>query len=150
MGSLAWLSAFRSCGKRSLWFFTPIGGLIRTHGAVATCEFSKPSHISLRTLGQGGAISLIPALNISLRSFHRSVSAPASLQVQVPPLGESITDGTVAVILKQPGEFVEEDDPILQIETDKVTIDVRSPKSGTVEAILVSIIRRDFLGAFFV
>ena len=64
--------------------------------------------------------------------------AMVTLQVQVPALGESITDGTIAAILKQPGDRVEEDEPILQIETDKVTIDVRAPKAGTVEAILVS------------
>ena len=65
-------------------------------------------------------------------------AALASLQVKVPPLGESITDGSVAAILKAPGDRVEEDEVIIQVETDKVTIDVRSPRAGTVEAILVS------------
>ena len=72
------------------------------------------------------------------RSFvTQSSTANVSLQVQVPPLGESISDGTVAVILKQPGDAVEEDEPILQIETDKVTIDVRAPKAGIIDSILV-------------
>lgn len=135
MGSLAWLRAFRSCGIRSSLLFTPISSLVRTHGVVSTCELSNPALI-VRTLGQSDAIPL--ALATLPRLFHGSLGAAASLQVQVPPLGESITDGTVAAILKQPGDSVEEDDPILQIETDKVTIDVRSPKSGTVEAVLVS------------
>lgn len=69
-----------------------------------------------------------------------SAAAWAALQVQVPPLGESITDGTIASILKKPGDSVEEDEPLLQIETDKVTIDVRSPQAGTVETILVSVV----------
>jgi len=69
-----------------------------------------------------------------------SAAAWAALQVQVPPLGESITDGTIASILKKPGDSVEEDEPLLQIETDKVTIDVRSPQAGTVETILVSLV----------
>lgn len=58
--------------------------------------------------------------------------------LQVPALGESITDGTVSTLLKQPGEAVGEDEPILQIETDKVTIDVRAPHAGTLGQFLVS------------
>lgn len=61
----------------------------------------------------------------------------ADLQVKVPPLGESITDGSVAAVLKQEGDTVEEDDPLIQIETDKVTVDVRSPVAGVVKSILV-------------
>lgn len=56
----------------------------------------------------------------------------------MPALGESITDGTVSTLLKQPGEAVGEDEPILQIETDKVTIDVRAPHAGTLGQFLVS------------
>jgi 2-oxoglutarate dehydrogenase E2 component (dihydrolipoamide succinyltransferase) len=52
--------------------------------------------------------------------LHTSPTAAASVQVKIPPLGESISDGTVAAVLKQPGDKVEEDEPILQIETDKV------------------------------
>ena len=62
----------------------------------------------------------------------------ADLQVSVPPLGESITDGAIAAIIKQPGDLVEEDEALLSIETDKVTVDVRTPVSGVVKSILVS------------
>ena len=58
--------------------------------------------------------------------------------VEVPPLGaESISEGTVGAILKQPGDVVVEDDVIAQLETDKVTIDVKYQKSvpGTIKAI---------------
>ncbi|KAL6199394.1 hypothetical protein ACLB2K_029178 [Fragaria x ananassa] len=51
----------------------------------------------------------------------------------VPFMGESITDGTLATFLKKPGDRVEPDEPIAQIETDKVTIDVASPESGVIE-----------------
>jgi len=46
-------------------------------------------------------------------------------------------EGSIAGILKQPGEGVETDEILFQIETDKVTIDVRAPQSGTLEEILV-------------
>jgi biotin carboxyl carrier protein len=71
------------------------------------------------------------------RDLHSS-PALAALQVQVPPLGESITDGVVAAVLKHAGDAVEEDEPLVQIETDKVTIDVRAPAAGVIDAILVS------------
>ncbi|CAI9089756.1 OLC1v1024389C1 [Oldenlandia corymbosa var. corymbosa] len=51
----------------------------------------------------------------------------------VPFMGESITDGTLATFLKKPGERVEVDEPIAQIETDKVTIDVASPEAGVIK-----------------
>ncbi|KAJ6851493.1 dihydrolipoyllysine-residue succinyltransferase component of 2-oxoglutarate dehydrogenase complex 1, mitochondrial-like [Iris pallida] len=51
----------------------------------------------------------------------------------VPFMGESITDGTLATFLKKPGDRVEVDEPIAQVETDKVTIDVNSPEAGIIE-----------------
>jgi 2-oxoglutarate dehydrogenase E2 component (dihydrolipoamide succinyltransferase) len=51
-------------------------------------------------------------------------------------MGESIEDGSLAAILKQPGDAVAVDEIIAQIETDKVTIDVRSDVAGKIEEIL--------------
>ncbi len=51
--------------------------------------------------------------------------------VKVPTLGESITEGTLAQRLKQPGEAVAADEPIASLETDKVSIEVPSPVAGT-------------------
>src|SRR6266567_2910946 len=50
--------------------------------------------------------------------------------VQVPALGESITEGTLAQWLKKPGEAVAADEPIASLETDKVSIEVPSPVAG--------------------
>jgi len=50
--------------------------------------------------------------------------------VKVPALGESITEGTLAQWLKQPGEAVAADEAIASLETDKVTVDVPSPVAG--------------------
>lgn len=51
----------------------------------------------------------------------------------VPYMGESITDGTLAKFLKNPGDSVAIDEPIAQVETDKVTIDVASPEAGVIQ-----------------
>ena len=57
--------------------------------------------------------------------------------VQVPALGESITEGTLAQWLKKPGEAVNADEPIASLETDKVTVDVPSPLTGVLAEQLV-------------
>ncbi|EXB37877.1 Dihydrolipoyllysine-residue succinyltransferase component of 2-oxoglutarate dehydrogenase complex 2 [Morus notabilis] len=58
------------------------------------------------------------------------------VEAVVPFMGESITDGTLATFLKKPGDRVEVDEPIAQIETDKVTIDVVSPEAGVITELL--------------
>jgi 2-oxoglutarate dehydrogenase E2 component (dihydrolipoamide succinyltransferase) len=55
----------------------------------------------------------------------------------VPPLGESVTEATVARWLKQPGDAVAVDDPLVELETDKVTLEVNAPASGTLAEVLV-------------
>uniref|UniRef100_M1CP36 dihydrolipoyllysine-residue succinyltransferase n=1 Tax=Solanum tuberosum TaxID=4113 RepID=M1CP36_SOLTU len=55
------------------------------------------------------------------------------VEAVVPYMGESISDGTLAKLLKNPGDKVEVDEPIAQIETDKVTIDVTSPEAGVIQ-----------------
>jgi len=50
--------------------------------------------------------------------------------VEVPALGESITEGTLAQWLKKPGEAVAADEPIASLETDKVSVEVPSPIAG--------------------
>ena len=51
-------------------------------------------------------------------------------EVKVPTLGESITEGTLAEWLKQPGDAVAQDEAIASLETDKVSVEVPSPVAG--------------------
>ena len=50
--------------------------------------------------------------------------------VKVPPLGESVTEATVAKWLKKVGEMVKADETLLELETDKVTLEVNAPAAG--------------------
>ena len=59
-------------------------------------------------------------------------------EVKVPTLGESVTEATVGVWLKKPGEAVSADEPIASLETDKVAIDVPSPVAGVMGQQLVA------------
>jgi len=58
-------------------------------------------------------------------------------QILVPALGESVTEATVSKWLKQVGETVETDEPLVELETDKVNIEVPSPLSGILSSIKV-------------
>lgn len=60
-----------------------------------------------------------------------------SERVAMPALGESVTEGTVTRWLKQVGERVEVDEPLLEVSTDKVDTEIPSPVAGVVEQILV-------------
>ena len=54
------------------------------------------------------------------------------VEVTVPELGESISEVEVSGWLKQPGEMVALDEPLIELETDKATVEVESPASGVV------------------
>jgi 2-oxoglutarate dehydrogenase E2 component (dihydrolipoamide succinyltransferase) len=60
------------------------------------------------------------------------------IDIKVPPLGESVSSATVARWLKQPGEAVAADEPLVELETDKVTVEVNAPSAGTLGAIQAS------------
>ncbi|MDE2005214.1 MAG: 2-oxoglutarate dehydrogenase complex dihydrolipoyllysine-residue succinyltransferase [Rhodospirillales bacterium] len=56
-------------------------------------------------------------------------------EIHVPALGESVTTATVARWLKQAGEAVAADEPLVELETDKVTVEVNAPEAGVLAAI---------------
>src|SRR5436853_3275539 len=53
------------------------------------------------------------------------------MATRVPTLGERVTEATVARWLKQPGETITRDEPVVELETDKVTLEVPAPAAGT-------------------
>ncbi|MBO0825870.1 MAG: E3 binding domain-containing protein, partial [Actinobacteria bacterium] len=61
-----------------------------------------------------------------------------SVTVSMPQLGESVTEGTVTRWLKQEGEHVQADEPLLEVSTDKVDTEIPSPVSGVLRGITVA------------
>jgi 2-oxoglutarate dehydrogenase E2 component (dihydrolipoamide succinyltransferase) len=59
-----------------------------------------------------------------------------STEILVPTLGESVTSATIARWLKQEGDTVSADEPLVELETDKVTVEVNAPAAGVLGAIL--------------
>jgi pyruvate dehydrogenase E2 component (dihydrolipoamide acetyltransferase) len=65
------------------------------------------------------------------------MATETAIDVVMPQMGVSVSEGTITRWLKQEGEHVEADEPLLEISTDKVDTEVPSPASGTVTQILV-------------
>ncbi len=60
-----------------------------------------------------------------------------SIEIKVPGLPESVTDATVAKWYKKVGDFINRDENLVDLETDKVMLEVPAPKSGVIEKIIV-------------
>ncbi|MAS87353.1 MAG: dihydrolipoyllysine-residue succinyltransferase [Micavibrio sp.] len=59
-------------------------------------------------------------------------------QIKVPTLGESVSEATVAKWLKKEGDTVAADEPIVELETDKVTLEVNAPEAGVISKIIAA------------
>jgi 2-oxoglutarate dehydrogenase E2 component (dihydrolipoamide succinyltransferase) len=60
-----------------------------------------------------------------------------TIEIKVPALGESITEATVGQWFKKPGDSVNVDEPLVELETDKVTVEVPSPAAGVLSKVVV-------------
>ena len=60
-----------------------------------------------------------------------------SIEIKVPPLPESVSDATLVAWHKKPGEGVSRDENLVDLETDKVVLEVPAPASGTLQKILI-------------
>ena len=60
-----------------------------------------------------------------------------SIEIKVPAMGESVTEATVSKWFKKQGDAVKRDEPLLELETDKVTVEVPAPADGSIESISV-------------
>ncbi|MCZ8269855.1 MAG: 2-oxoglutarate dehydrogenase complex dihydrolipoyllysine-residue succinyltransferase [Beijerinckiaceae bacterium] len=59
-----------------------------------------------------------------------------STEIRVPTLGESVSEATIGKWFKKPGDAVKADEPLLELETDKVTLEVNAPAAGTLAEIV--------------
>jgi pyruvate/2-oxoglutarate dehydrogenase complex dihydrolipoamide acyltransferase (E2) component len=61
-----------------------------------------------------------------------------TVQITMPQMGESVTEGTIIEWLKQEGDPVEADEPLVEISTDKVDAEVPAPAGGTLTRIVAA------------
>src|SRR5699024_370791 len=98
--------------------FSSAHTLIHAHAALTYDAWRSPKLITAFSLSEG--------------------DSNMSTSVVLPALGESVTEGTVTRWLKQVGDTVEVDEPLLEVSTDKVDTEIPSPVAGVLEAILVA------------
>ncbi|MFN5944304.1 MAG: biotin/lipoyl-containing protein, partial [Phycisphaerae bacterium] len=55
------------------------------------------------------------------------------IDIIIPQAGESVTSGVISRWLKNDGDFVKRDEPVLELETDKVTMEIPAPAAGSVK-----------------
>ncbi|CAM9350473.1 unnamed protein product, partial [Pylaiella littoralis] len=123
-----------------------LGTSLVRHGLRASSRQAAPAvavaAARLSVLGRGGAVTAVNAstpgvwarpgpVGGSHTRFARHFSSGDEEIVPVPSMGDSITEGTIVEWAKQPGDYVEVDEVVVVLETDKVSIDVRAPSAGT-------------------
>jgi 2-oxoglutarate dehydrogenase E2 component (dihydrolipoamide succinyltransferase) len=112
-----------------------VGAII---GAIAEGE----GKVATPTKGNGAAAAAepapAPAPSAEPTPAPAEAAAPSgeTVDITVPEMGESVTEGTVGRWLKQIGDAVAVDEPLVEIETDKVTAELPAPAAGTLSAIL--------------
>src|SRR5918997_4584647 len=65
------------------------------------------------------------------------MATQATVQITMPQMGESVTEGTILEWLKQVGDEIEPEEPLLEVSTDKVDTEVPAPAGGVLTRILV-------------
>ena len=104
---------------------------------------TMPAHTAAPNAAPRHAASSHPAPSHQGEPAQRAsaalpTSASAGRPVTMPALGESVTSGTVTRWLKQVGDTVEVDEPLVEVSTDKVDTEIPSPVAGTVLEIVVA------------
>ncbi|ATO17145.1 2-oxoglutarate dehydrogenase, E2 component, dihydrolipoamide succinyltransferase [Micromonospora sp. WMMA2032] len=95
----------------------------------------EPEQQAEQAAAEPGAEAEQPAVE---EPAQPAASSGEGTPVTMPALGESVTEGTVTRWLKQVGETVEVDEPLLEVSTDKVDTEIPSPVAGTLQEIKVA------------
>src|SRR6267154_462465 len=88
-----------------------------------------PLTLTLSPEGRGDRPSLCDCCRVTLLKAPKE--SELMTEIRVPTLGESVTEATIGKWFKKPGDAVAVDEPLVELETDKVTIEVPAPATGT-------------------
>jgi 2-oxoglutarate dehydrogenase E2 component (dihydrolipoamide succinyltransferase) len=111
-----------------------VGAVLGEIGEAGGASSKKKPEASNAAPAKAAAAPAAPAPAAALAA----AAAPAAgggMDVVVPTLGESVTTATVSRWLKKQGDAVKADEPLVELETDKVSVEVNAPTSGTLSAI---------------
>jgi 2-oxoglutarate dehydrogenase E2 component (dihydrolipoamide succinyltransferase) len=102
--------------------------------AKAPAKAEQPKEAAPRKEDAPAAKEAAPAAKAEPKPAPAGSNGEA-MDITVPALGESVTEATVAKWLKQPGEAAAADEPLVELETDKVTLEVNAPAAGALKSI---------------
>ena len=95
--------------------------------------------------GAGGVAPAAPAAEVPAAPVEAPAAAPAApaaggatVEFQLPDIGEGVHEGEIVRWIATEGESVNEDDPIVEVMTDKATVEIPSPATGTLQSTLVA------------
>ena len=111
---------------------------VQTPGQSAEAPVPAPAAAVKETLPETPA-PVAPIVVETPAPVAAQASASAGVVVTMPALGESVTEGTVTRWLKNVGDTINADEPLLEVSTDKVDTEIPSPASGTILAIDVPV-----------
>ena len=115
-----------------------VGAELAVIGAAGDATAPAPGEApSAPAASEPPAAAQTPAEPVVPTQAPNSAQGATEISITLPALGESVTEGTVTRWLKQVGDQVTADEPILEISTDKVDTEIPAPASGTLVAITV-------------
>lgn len=123
----------------------PFGGVLSEHLAKIDESVLVGAPLFKLTPQEGGAPSQAaeaqPIAESTVPTSSPAPSAPSGevVTVDVPSMGDSISEGTVVTIFKNAGDYVKADEPVLVLETDKVSIDVNAPQAGRIVELMTKL-----------
>jgi len=141
--------------SRLVFMVTEINNQINILAMPSAAKIIKEKHIDISEIkgtGKDGRVTKGDVLlhlnlikeNISTNDSKSNIDknilkkGDGIMDVLVPILGESVVEATVSKWIKKQGDFVEMDDPIVELETDKVTLEVPAAVSGIIDHVAVS------------
>ena len=95
--------------------------------------------IARLSAGGAPAVKASPALKAAPAPAAKSASVGTAMNIDVPNVGESVSEVTVANWMKKPGDAVAKDEPIVELETDKAAQELVAPEAGVLEKILIGV-----------
>ncbi|KIX01076.1 uncharacterized protein Z518_10142 [Rhinocladiella mackenziei CBS 650.93] len=121
------LSSAPTLPRRGLSLYARTFSVLRSRSALR-----QPCLLSPR-------VAAIPSY-LSVSRYQQFSTSPVHHEtiIKVPQMAESISEGTLSSFLKQAGDYVERDEEIASIETDKIDVSVNAPEAGTIKELLVS------------
>ncbi|KIY02749.1 uncharacterized protein Z520_01214 [Fonsecaea multimorphosa CBS 102226] len=132
---MASLRLRRSPALGSVLALPKCGPSLRTRTFSALRSQTTPRQLYVSSLRS----STVPTY-ASLSRYQQFSTSPTRYEtvVKVPQMAESISEGTLSSFSKQVGDYVEQDEEIASIETDKIDVSVNAPEAGTIKELLVS------------